>query len=161
MKHMLKFLSVAALLSTAAVYSSASTSDVEVAPYYSIRSQGVDAARELSGWTQHVNLFDMDKVYGSLSLTAEYAQSFRSQSIARSLFGEALICSDDCNDSVVNVSGSRTANRGAHDLLADNFYLPTDFQSRLTFRPTIQNVVIDLDFYLGLDEWVNGLFFRL
>ncbi|MDR3478662.1 MAG: hypothetical protein P4M14_11600 [Gammaproteobacteria bacterium] len=159
MKHILTFFSVAALASTVAFGDS-----TDVAPYYSIRSQGVDAARELSGWTQHVNLYDMDKVYGTLALTTEYTQSFRSDSIARALFGEALICNDDCygcDQSIVNVSGSRVANRGANDLLADNFYLPTDFQSILFFKPRIQNVVIDLNFYLGLDAWCNGLFFRI
>jgi len=152
-----KIFSVAALVSTVALYGSAAN----VVPYYSIRSQGIDAARELAGWTQHVNLFDMDKVYGTMSLTTEYAQSFRPQAITQSLFGAAAVCPTSCGSSVVNISGSQAANIGANDLLADNFYLPTNFQSTVSFSPVIQNVVVDLDFYFGFDEWCNGFFFRL
>lgn len=133
----------------------------QTTPYYSIRSQGVDAARELAGWTQHINLFDMDKVYGSLSVTTEYSQSFNPRSIAQSLFGTALICPSKCSESIINVSGSRIQKIGIHDLLADNFYLPTDYQGQLSFKPTIANVVADIHFYVGLDEWFNGLFFRI
>jgi len=162
MKHMLKrFFSVAALLSTMAVYGSVTTPVVEVTPLFLPRSQGVDAARELSGWTQHVNLFDMDKVYGTLALTVEYARSFRADNIAQSLFGSALNCASGCNESSINISGSHTSNVGTNDLLADYFYLPTNFQSTVNFSPRIESVVADLNFYLGFDEWCNGLFFRL
>ena len=130
----------------------ASNADTKVAPLYSIRSQGVDAARELAGWTQHVNLFDMEKIYGSISFTPEYTRSFRSSAINNSLFGTC--------DSII-VSGSQTTDRGLNDWLADYFYLPTDFKSKLSFHPDISNFVFDINCYLGLDEWVNGLFVRL
>lgn len=126
-----------------------------VTPFYSIRSQGVDAARELAGWTQHVNLFDMEKLYGSISLTPEYTRSFRSNDINSALFG---VCDEK---PLITVSGSQTANRGANDWLADYFYLPTDFVSNLGFKPVIDNFIFDINCYLGLDEWVNGLFVRL
>jgi len=131
-----------------------------VTPYYSIRPQGVDAARELSGWAHQVNLADKNGVYGSLSLTTEYAQSFKSGDIAQCLFGSTS-CATNGGDVVIDVSGSQAPNRGAHDWLADNFYLPTDFQSTLNFSPRIANVVVDLDFYLGFDMVCQGLFFRL
>lgn len=153
MKQMLKkFFSLAALLSTVSAYS--------VIPYYSIRNQGQDAARDLAGMTQHINLFDMDKIYGTFAVTGEYAQTFKPSRIAESLFGEA-VCNSNCDGATINVSGSRVANRGANDWLADYFYLPTDFQSTLKFSPRIRNAVVDLDFYLGLDEWACGLFLRI
>jgi len=131
-----------------------------VTPYYSIRPQGVDAARELVGWTQQVNLADKDNFYGSMSLTAEYAQSFRSNQIAACLFGTNS-CASDCSGAVINVSGSQVAVRGANDWLADNFYLPTDFQSTLNFNPKIENAIVDLDFYFGFDHWCQGFFLRV
>lgn len=153
MKQMLKkFFSLAALLSTVNSYS--------VVGYYSIRNQGQDAARDLAGMTQHINLFDMDKIYGTFALTAEYSQTFRPNRIAESLFGSA-VCNSNCDGATINVSGSRVANRGANDWLADYFYLPTDFQSTLKFSPRIRNAVVDLDFYLGLDEWACGLYLRV
>lgn len=126
-----------------------------VTPFYSIRSQGVDAARELAGWTQHVNLFDMEKLYGSISLTPEYTRSFRPNDINQALFG---VCGQR---PLITVSGSQTAHRGINDWLADYFYLPTDFVSHLGFKPVIDNFIFDINCYLGLDEWVNGLFVRL
>lgn len=153
MKQMLKkFFSLAALLSTVSAYS--------VVGLYSIRNQGQDVARDLAGMTQHENLFDMDKIYGTFAVTAEYTQTFRPSHIAESLFGPA-VCNSNCNGATINVSGSRVANRGANDWLADYFYLPTDYQSTLKFSPRIRNAVVDLDFYLGLDEWACGLYMRI
>ncbi|MCX5922152.1 MAG: hypothetical protein NTX86_02395 [Candidatus Dependentiae bacterium] len=160
MNQMLKKLfSAAVLLSTPAFCSQPANTPCAVAPQLLFRSQAVDAARELAGWAHHVNLFDQDKIYGSLSATVEYSQSFRSSRIAECLFGTNS-CNNDCG-ATIKVSGSDVAERGANDWLADYFYLPTDFQSTLHFSPKIQNVVADLNFYLGLDEWACGLFFRM
>lgn len=167
MKHCFKKLfSLFALLSIAASLTASSPKSTDlvptlgpVTPYVAIRSQGYDAADELSGWTQHINLFDMDKVYGSFSVKPKYTRTFKSSQLCTCLFGTT-----DCNTNcgcALNVSGSRVANRGSTDLLADYFYLPTDYQSTLNFNPRIENALVDFNFYLGLDEWVNGLFFRV
>lgn len=132
---------------------------MQVTPYISIRSQGVDIADELAGWTNHVNLFDLDKVYGSLAIKPKYTRSFNSNKLCECLFGISS-CSSPCGCNL-QVSGSRVADRGNLDLLADYFYLSPDFQSTLHFNPRIENVGLDLNFYVGLDEWVSGLFFRL
>lgn len=129
-----------------------------VAPYFYNRSQGLDAARELAGWTQHVNLYDVGKVYGSFALTPEYTRSFRPSAIAQSLLGQGS-CGRAC-PTVINVSGSHVA-REETDWLADYFYLPTDYQSTLEFAPQIQNFLLDLNWYINFESLVNGLFFRL
>ncbi len=136
-----------------------------------IRSQSVDTARELAGWTNHVNLFDMNCMYGTFAITPEYTQSFNGRQIARSLFGSAIIntSNNDCNDSCNNdengasfrVSGSRSTNRMAGDLLADYFGLPLDFQSTVYVKPKIQNFLVDFDYFVGLDHWLCGLWFRI
>lgn len=126
-----------------------------VTPFYSIRSQGVDAARELAGWTQHVNLFDIERMYGSISLTPEYTRSFSPRNINQSLFNQ---CTDTAT---IVVSGSQTTGRTSNDWLADYFYLPPDFVSYLKFNPLIDNFIFDINCYFGLDEWVNGLFVRV
>lgn len=128
-----------------------------VAPYFSIRSQGVDAARELAGWTQHVNLFDVGKLYGSFSVIPEYTRSFRPSAISQSILGQGS-CGRQC-PTTINVSGSRVA-REDTDWLADYFYLPSDYQSTLEFAPRIENVLLDLNFYMNFESRVNGLFFR-
>lgn len=151
MKHLIKKLNVIVLCAIAAPL------HAEVAPYFSIRSQGVDAARELAGWTQHVNLYDVGKVYGSFAVTPEYTRSFRPSAIAQSLLGQGS-CGRQC-PTVINISGSRVA-REETDWLADYFYLPTDYQSTLEFAPRIENVLLDLNLYVNFESLVNGLFFR-
>lgn len=126
-----------------------------VVPYYSIRSQSVDAARELAGWTQQVNLFNKESFYSTVALTPEYTHSFRSRNITSCLF-------DTCEDCpTITVSGSRVADRGPNDWLADYFYLPTDFKSTFRIQPSITNLMLDFNFYFGLDGLANGLFFRV
>lgn len=131
-----------------------------VAPLLQYRSQGQDMARNLAGMAEQVNLFDKNDMYGTLSVTAEYTRSFRPQRIAQELFGKEF-CNRTCGSAFIQVTGSRVANRGTNDWLADNFYLPTDFQSTLKFTPRIENVIVDLNGYIGLDNIAQGLFIRL
>lgn len=178
MKRMQKsLLAIVVLLSTAQVMADCSsnncttncsnscgttstTSTVLGTPYFSIRGQHVNAVRDMVGWEELINRCDMDKFYGAGAVTIEYSQSFNSGKIAGDLFGSHLNCSGDCGASLT-ISGSRAATRGANDWLADYFGLPTDFVSTVSFRPKIKNVVADISFYIGLDEWVEGLYFRL
>jgi hypothetical protein len=134
-------------------------------PYISIRSQSVDAARDLVGWTDKINLYDMENLYITGAVTLEGTSSFNAQEITRCLFGRfdcAQDCSSECNDHSpsITVSGSRVPNRGPNDWLADYFGLSTTFESKLFFKPHISNLLVDFNVYLGLDEWVSGLYFR-
>jgi hypothetical protein len=134
--------------------------DATVVPLLNYRSQGQDLAREISGWSPYVNLVGDDCNYGAFAITAEYAQSFNNAQIAQCLFGDLACCNSKCPLASVKISGSRVTNRGAQDWLADYFYLPTDFQSVVTFTPSIQNAIFDLNFFMGLDKWVNGLYVK-
>ncbi len=150
-----------------------------VTPFYNIRSQSENKARELvgSGWNTHINLCCMDDWYGNLSITPEYTRTFRPCTIAQSLFG----CIDDCCPSssynscsregtcnsccqdkyAITISGSQVDNRGSHDWLAEYFGLPTDYQSCVTFEPRIDTFLVDFNLYLGLDAWCEGLYFNI
>jgi hypothetical protein len=130
----------------------------------------------------HEYLFDMDNIYGTFNIAVEYTQSFSNNKIAECLFGPAVasyssvssttfnngccspVCNTGCDDSViVNVVGSQapTPANGTSDLLADNFFLPVNFSSSITFSPKISNVLVPMQLYVGLDEWCNGLYFRV
>lgn len=125
---------------------------------------------------------------GTFNVTVQYDQSFRGKEITQALFGPAIVenfnagttttvttgnnCNNDCNDSCGNDSivisgmnaatiGTATTNRGPRELMAENFLLPRDFRSVITFSPKVQDVVVDFNLYVGLDRWVNGLYFRL
>jgi hypothetical protein len=151
-------------------------------PYLAPRSQGINGARELVGWQSQINRWDMCCNYGSFSITPEYGQTFRPNRITEALFSDALIgndsynddchsicdnvccddCSDDCNScNKILIQGSQVAGRDARALMAENFYLPTDYSSEITFKPKVQNFMVDFNYYQGLDEWAEGLYFRI
>lgn len=157
MKHMLikslktiVFLSVCGFMNT-------------TVPHVLIRSQSVDSVRELIGWTHKINLYDQGPVYGTFAVTPEYTQTFQGGKIAGNLFGKNLsnFCNNDLDCASIIISGSRVADRGAQDLLADYFGLPTDFQSNVTLNPRVQNLILDCNLYLGLDELLCGLWLRI
>lgn len=131
-----------------------------VATSFNTRSISRNAARDLAGWTNYINLDSSpDIVYGALSITPEYTHTFNSKRIAQTLFGDNLF--GDCDNHYLKISGSQVRNRDPHDLLADYFYLPTDFESTVEFKPVIDNVIIDLGFYLGLDAWKKGMYLQI
>jgi len=171
------FFSLAVLVSTADIMadcsncgsSSCGGQNNNVLPYLNFRSPGRDNVRKLVGTTSYaVYQYDMESFYGTFSITPQYEGSFRSKRIAECLFGCDLgtgtsgDCPTDCDDGrVINVTGSQVETRGNNDWMAENFYLPRDFQSTLEFKPRIQNIILDFQLYVSLDEWTKGLYFRL
>ncbi len=80
--------------------------------------------------------------------TLNFAQSYKNSLIAKDLFGSDYL----------TISGSQVPNRTTHDLLADNFGLAPDFQSRITFNPKIENIVLAFYFNKPLDQILSGLY---
>src|SRR5579862_368694 len=147
-----------------------------VIPFIQWRSQGRNMARKLEGTTSYaVYQGDMDERYGTFNIALEYDQTFRGHQIAQCLFGNSLVnapavvttnnnCSNNCSnscDSTIIISGENVATRAATDWMAENFLLPRDFKSAISFSPKVQSVIVDFDLFVGLDRWVNGLYFRL
>jgi hypothetical protein len=128
-------------------------------PYISIRSQATDSARDIVGMTDKINLYDMENLYITGAVTLEGTRSFDSDALAHCLFG-AFTPDLNCSDQVsIGVSGSQVPNRNPNDWLADYFGLSTTYQSRLFFKPRVSNFIIDFSAYVGLDEWLCGLYF--
>lgn len=126
------------------------------------RSPSRDTVRKIVGENSHTHLYDMESYYGTFFIVPQYDQSFRSHRIAECLFGQALVGGNDCDDSAIVVSGTGAdVTRGEFDLMAENFYLPRDFKSTLTFSPSVKTFVLDFQFYMALDEWCEGLYFRI
>jgi len=132
----------------------------KVLPYLSFRSQSVNAARELVGWQTQINTYDVCDLYGSLSITPEYTRSFRSKDVAQALFSDALSMGS-CDRPTLRIQGTKVADRDAKALMAENFYLPTDYSSIITLEPRLENFLVDFNFYLGLGNWLEGLYFRV
>ncbi len=150
-KHILGYLSLCTLLSSAVLLA-----DRVVTPKFTIRSQSFNAARRLAGHEGHINLYDQEEWYADSSLTPEYTRSIQPYKISECLFGDLL---NDNN--AIKIQGSRVFNRDTNALLADYFYLPTDFKSTVCFTPRIQNVLVDLNYYMGLNTWLPGLYYRV
>ena len=75
---------------------------ISMAPFLILAfcSQSEDAARELVGWTDKVNLYDMEGFYGTFAVTLEGTRSFNHESITRALFGD-----DACNSRLNQACG--------------------------------------------------------
>jgi len=131
-------------------------------PYYAVRSQSVDSARELVGLVDILHRYDPSSCepFSNFAVTFEYTRSFRAHDIARCLFGDGClqVC-DDCP--TIKISGSRVADRSEKDWLADYFGLPTDFESTITIRPSIENYLVDFDYFRSLNNICNGLYFKV
>ncbi len=157
MKSLLKkLLSITALVSVAAVNAEATPT-----PTLVYRSQGFHGDRQRNvGMVGHINLYDQESWYGTFDMAVGYMRSFRDDSIARCLFGADLQCNDSCSNQIL-VQGSEVTGRDSKAWLADYLYLNCNYDGGFSISPRIQNVVVDLDFYLGLDEWVNGMYFRI
>jgi len=125
-------------------------------PFIAYRSQSFNKAKELCGFQPYIHKYNKEKLYVSLYTSLEYSRSFRSSHIAKMLFGDDLINAD-----TLIIQGSTVENRNPKAWLADYFGLPTDFQSIVKFRPTIQNIILDFNIYFGLENVADGLYFKL
>ena len=125
-----------------------------IVPYIAFRSQGLNTPRHLVGLIQQLYMNQSQSLLGTINGSLFYNRSFDENSISRCLFGI-----DSCQS--LDISGSLVENRGENDLLADYFYLPTDFKSSVSFNPKIDNIGAEISFYIGLDEWTPGLYFAV
>lgn len=138
------------------LYCQAFKSKREISTFISPHSPSVNAARELAGWENLVNIYTSDSTYGAFAITPEATLSFRPERIAQCLFGEDII---ECVRTFT-VSGSRRS-REQTDWLADYFGLPTDYLSAVDVRPKISNALVDLNIFIGWDKYIPGLYFRM
>jgi hypothetical protein len=149
-----KYLSLLLVLSIVNVHAD-DDSCRTVTPKFTIRSQGANAVRRIVNTAGILNVENECGGYGTFSITPEYTRSFRSNRITRCLFGEAL-----CGDDALLIQGSAVSDRNDRALLADYFYLPTDFSSIVRIEPRIQSFLVDFNFFMGFDTaCVNNLYF--
>ena len=164
-------LCIAALCATSVV---SATTIAYLAP----RSQGINGARELVGWQLLINRWDACGYYGCFSVTPEYEQTFRSHRITEALFCDALVSdatTEASNGSLCTngftvdenccrkllIQGSAVTGRNDRALLANYFNMSPFFSSEITFKPKVQNIIVDFNYYQGLDAWAAGLYFRI
>ncbi|MFC1842656.1 hypothetical protein ACFLYU_03300 [Candidatus Dependentiae bacterium] len=124
-------------------------------PFLGYRSQSANIARRIVGTQAEIHKYGMDDKYWSSYIALEYTRSFKPERILTDLLGL-----DACNCNLI-IQGSKVADRNSRAWLADYFGLPMDFESTICLEPVIQNFIIDLHYYAGLDNWKEGMFFRI
>ncbi len=143
----------------------------EVVATFVPRAQGRNKYVEDVGVTRYTHEYGMcSNGWGELSIIPEYTRTWRSKNISSCLFGGFLTnngsssvttnCNDDCSTQTLLIQGSGVTNRSANALIAENFYLPPDFSSRVEFSPRITNAMVNFDLYIGLDALCSGLYAR-
>ena len=115
---------------------------------YVPRSPGNDLILQ---WQPNVHRYDMCEFYGVADFAFQYQRSFDKKRITNCLFGTDTL----------TFQGSMVGNRADGALLADNFGLPYDFNGTLTIKPVIDYFTFNFGGYLGLDEWMQGLYLHL
>lgn len=128
-------------------------------PYFQVRSESVRQVRRMVGNAKQIYHTNKDTFYGLFTMTPGYGESFDSNAIENSLWGSFLQTRN--GKKVLPISGSAVANRNKYDLLADYLFLPPDYQSQLSFSPSIKNFFVDFAFYFGLDEWYPGAWLKV
>jgi hypothetical protein len=113
--------------------------------FFMPRPQGINSARDLTGWHRFINRSDTESVYGAFAATPAYNQSFRPDYISHALIGTPAVCIS--GSQVSSMTGGMS--RGSQDLLADYFGLSPRFESTVSFNPTIKNLSCDMAFYVG------------
>lgn len=148
-------ISLLMLVNTAGLLAGATS---PVTPLVSYRSQSENAAREIAGWTNFINKADKDVFYGTFAATTEYTRSSDNDEIIHALFG--CYYPQSCN--VLKITGSQAvSDHGPKDLLAEWFYLPPDYEGSICFQPVVQNFIMDLNFYWGMDLLAKGTYLRI
>jgi len=135
--------------------------NLNVSPYIRIRSQGTNAARAIQGWTQFIHRSNHDTFYTIFAVTPSYTKSNKAGYLAENLFGH-VVRGSKWDVASLTISGSGVEKRNSQcDLLADYFGLPRDFKSEIFLKPRIDNFIGELDWYIGFDNIIPGLWLRL
>lgn len=149
MKQMLKgFFGIALLLG---VVTSARPDDAYGQPFFFQRPQVNNYNRFMVGWAHSTHRYDADCLNGALALVPGYQRSFNEKSVGK-YFSPRI----DSNTFTVGPSDATGV-----DVINTNFLLGDNYRSTVELNPRVENAFIDVDFWLGLDEWVCGLWFEL
>ncbi len=119
------------------------------------RPHSSNTANLLIGWYDMVHQCkqeeDMAKNYWVTSINPTYMRSFGNSFLSEFLFGREAF----------KVQGSRVEGRSRQSLFADYFGLPSDFNGMLSINPVIDTFLMDINFYWALNQWADGLYFRI
>ena len=115
--------------------------------YLAARSQASNTARRLVGTHLFTDTYNVDEFIQVFSATAAYSQSFKNDAIGR-YFNPV------CNSNCFTLGADGEAN-----VRAEDFGLACT--GAVCLLPKSSSFVFDIQYYLGLDPFCQGLFFKL
>lgn len=142
--------------------SSLKTSVISVWP----RSIGRDKVLVVAGSEPYTHLFCMDNWYGSLSINFAYQRTRKkaAKELCDCMFGAVSVDPQTTpnvdGECAIRIQGCASQPHATNSLNAANFYLPVNFDSTVSFSPDLRNTFVNVDFFLGLDRLMQGLYFR-
>lgn len=146
MKQMKRtLLAVTMLLST--VQLSATTSGLS---YFLPRAQNGTAV-DVLGWSPFIYKYDADAMYFDFKVQSEWRQSFDSTKLGEYIFFNGT------NSMIWGPANTAGTTNPTTDVFSLNFLLPSGFKSKVTASPKVQSSITDFSLFVGLDEFVSGL----
>jgi len=136
------------LVSAILIAQSAHAQPLQGKSFFLPRSQGTNAALDISGVHPLLHRYNQKSCYGAFAVSPFVSKSVRANRIAEAFFGT----------DVLTISGSQVSNRGQEDFLADYFGLSPDFASTVFVNPTIASFQVAFNAYFHFDQWVRGLY---
>lgn len=116
------------------------------------RSQGDNTARELVGWEKQLFVPNLCDNYVALAIAFEHTSSFKPCSLAKRLF---------CTDCLTFTGSKSPCRQNGCNVVADYFGLAENFVGTLKISPKIENYIVDVELFFGLDQMTPGFFARM
>ena len=123
--------------------------------YFNLRPFGKNMAREMSGAYDVEHRLDVEELYGNLDVTFGYSSTWKPENM-----GKFLSFNSSSNSFTVGQSPGATATAGTYDVAAINFLLGDTYNGTMKFEPKITNIFADFGAYVGLDEFLEGLYIK-
>ena len=129
--------------------------------YFHAREASQNLPLRMMGVADKMHLFDKEcEFYGVFSVALGYERSFKGSKIGK-YFGFDGTCSTLFSQDTTATTPNGIAPDTNSDARAIDWGLGTSSRTTLSFSPRIDKVLIDLDLFLGLDEFINGLWMRV
>ncbi len=117
--------------------------------YFLPRAQNGTAV-DVLGWSPFIYKYDADAMYFDFKVQSEWRQSFSSEKLGQYLFFNGT-------NSMIWGPANTAGNTNTTDVYSMNFLLPEPFSSTVTASPKVQSSITDFSLFVGLDEFVSGL----
>lgn len=142
------------LFSIALLFSTVAKADINGRSFFLGSNVGNVTGAGLLEQAGKTHRFDADKMYGCFSIHGEYNGSFKSGDLGKYL-------SPIANKTFrLGQEDTATAN-AATDVYSGFFLLNDAYTANITFKPTSKTFTTDLNLFVGLDEFMEGMYFNV